>query len=203
MMFIAFAMLYYGLILFNLRRITKIKGAEMDSKKLNLTEYSLFISIDDANLTHLNSIGMPWSEFVDEANYKLGQDFELHYQVLHRDVKILKQGQNNVVSNYVGDHNITLEKILTVYNGNCYKVISTLSAANSAIATYFLKFNETISFVDIPSISIYFTSEENAFGIIGSTWNYGDELKFRLTQNSKDTGSTSLVGSKKNFLFNF
>ena len=171
--------------------------------KLNLTDYSLLISISEQNLTHLTSLGMSRSEFVDEAYYKLGQDFELHYEVHTLGTIILKQGENHVASDFIGKHTIILEKILTIFYGNCYKISSNLNGANSSMVKYFLKFNKTISFMDIPAVNIYLTSEENFFGIIGLTFLYGDELKFQLSQNSNDTGSFKffkLKAKKSKFL---
>ena len=148
--------------------------------KLNLTDYSLVISISEQNLTYLNSIGMSRSEFVEEGYYKLGEDFELHYEVQTLGTIILKQGENQVLSDITGNHTIILEKILTIFYGNCYKISSNFNGENSSMVKYFLKFNKTISFMEIPTVNIYLTSEENFFGIIGLTFLYGDELKFQL-----------------------
>ena len=158
--------------------------------KLNLTQYSLY-SIFTSNLRDLNSIGMSRSDFVYEAFYKLGEDFELYYEVEHdvEGVKILKLGENHVLSNHAGNHMIKVEKVLTILDGNCYKIDSSLSAEASILAKYTINFNKTISFEEIPSVKIYFTSEENAFGIITHLWQYGNELKFILRQNFNNMGS--------------
>ena len=156
--------------------------------KLNMTDYSLFTSISEQNLTHLASLGISRSEFVDEGYYKLGQDFELHYEVPKLGSIILKQAENHVASDITGNHTIILDKILTIFYGNCYKINSNLSAENSPMVKYFLKFNETIPFMDIPSVNVYFTSEENVFGIIWLIFLFGNELKFQLSQKSNDTG---------------
>ena len=171
--------------------------------KLNLTDYSLFTSISEQNLTHLASLGISRSEFIDEGYYKLGQDFELHYEVQKLGNIILKLGENHVVSDFTGNHTIILDKILTIFYGNCYKISSSLNGEHSSMVKYFLKFNQKISFMDIPTVNIYLTSEENFFGIIGLTWLYGDELKFQLSQNSNDTGSFKffkLKAKKSKFL---
>ena len=172
--------------------------------KLNLTDYSLVISISEQNLTYLNSIGMSRSEFVEEGYYKLGEDFELHYEVQTLGTIILKQGENQVLSDITGNHTIILEKILTIFYGNCYKISSNLNGENSSMVKYFLKFNKTISFMEIPTVNIYLTSEENFFGIIGTIWLYGDELKFQLNQKSNDTGSLTFfkLNAKKSKYLN-
>ena len=175
-------------------------------KKLNLSEYSLFsiFTSGNANLTHLNSIGMSRSEFVDEAFYKLGQDFELHYEVEDDGEKILKLGENHVLSNHAGNHRIKVEKVLTIYDGNCYKIHSNLSAEAAIMGKYTINFNKTIPFTDIPSVKIYFTSEENAFGILTQQWIYGNELKFILHQNFNDMGSIQYLklNAKKSIYLN-
>ena len=173
--------------------------------KLNLTQYSLY-SIFTSNLRDLNSIGMSRSDFVYEAFYKLGEDFELYYEVEHDidGVKILKLGENHVLSNHAGNHRIKVEKVLTIYDGNCYKIHSNLSAEAAIMGKYTINFNKTIPFTDIPSVKIYFTSEENAFGIITQQWNYGNELKFILHQNFNDMGSIQYLklNAKKSIYLN-
>ena len=94
-----------------------------------------------------------------------------------------------MLSKDVGNHRINVEKILTIFDGHCYKINSDLNPVASLSVKYTINFNKTILFIDIPSVNIYLTSEENAFGIIMQNWLYGNELKFKLRQNFNDMGS--------------
>ena len=51
--------------------------------------------------------------------------------------------------------------------------------------TITLDFDESISDKDLPKIQIYFTSEENTYGVITSQWLNGDVTSVNIDPNEK------------------
>ena len=75
-----------------------------------------------------------------------------------------------------------LSKLLTTYNGYCYKLTSTLNKDMDKKSTWHvihLEFeNETAS--KLPTIQAYFTSENNSYGILTTHWLDGEALLFQI-----------------------
>ena len=74
---------------------------------------------------------------------------------------------------------VDFKKIRTRYLGECYQ-ISTELVPSSEWAYVKLKFNNSILEEDIPRVKIFFTSEENAYGIKENLWEDGKSLSYIL-----------------------
>ena len=114
-----------------------------------------------------------WSEFNREAYYEMGTDFNISLKIDDERI-MLKKGLN------LGkNQSITVEKILTLWTGTCYKMsVNHTGVADRMVFT--LHFDTSLGKEDTPKPEIYLTSEANAYGILGITWLDGNELKFPL-----------------------
>ena len=116
-----------------------------------------------------------FTEFVDEAFYRINVDFTMEYSngETHTDLNV---GSNMIETSDSQQTSIVVEELLTLDYGICYKI------NGQATGSVAIKLNENL----VPSFYgsdgtipyIYITSEENAYGILDTTWMNGDETKF-------------------------
>ena len=66
---------------------------------------------------------------------------------------------------------MTIEKLQTIWSGLCYKM--TYRNFSLDKPNFLLKFDTSLASEDIPLAEIYLTSEDNAYGILGNSWNNG------------------------------
>ena len=91
----------------------------------------------------------------------------------------VKEGENTTLFGEI----IWLEKIITAYRGNCFKITSILTNPylirdRTIINIYF---NESITEEDFPNWSyIFVTSEKNSYGIVSSNWMNGKILRTQI-----------------------
>ena len=111
--------------------------------------------------------------FSNSRNYVYGTDFRIKYQIELKDYPDqnmdLTEGEN---SNLFGEK-VYLNKIITKYMGDCYKVTTVLTTKtiNKWNTEFLFYFNDSIKKEDLPSLRIFFTSENNVYGTaIGWTW---------------------------------
>ena len=125
-----------------------------------------------------------WSEFYDEAYYKLNRDFLLSVRF---GGSILLEIGKNIINNAT----IQVEEVFTLRSGKCYKIMPDFISFEKI--TYAVIFNtnltkiilpdlmnyEELNSKDIPPIVYCFvTSKNNANGIVGQDWSNGEELIF-------------------------
>ena len=136
-----------------------------------------------------------------KTEYQYEQDFKIEYKILLGNQSlygnILREGIN---SNVFGEI-VYLQKIITRYLGDCYKISSILS--DHKLVKYgtriLLHFKKTIVEEDLPPfIKLFFTSEKNSYGIIESQWRNGKIIR---SQVNKDMGKViNLTPQQHNFL---
>ena len=87
----------------------------------------------------------------------------------------LEEGKN---SNIPGEI-VYLEKLITMFMGNCYKVSSVLTNMYTIkdMTYILLHFNTSIAKDDLPSVNVYLTSENNAYGILFNRWVNGNVVR--------------------------
>ena len=76
----------------------------------------------------------------------------------------------------------------TIWSGYCYK-ISTESTSHSTVnkgysQNIIVQYDQSIALSDLPMLTIYFTSEQNAYGIMFSEWMDGEVLEFNIENNT-------------------
>ena len=153
-----------------------------------LTKYNMTIK----NLVYSNFpenlLNNSWTEFSNETFYILNKDFYL-YTSSNNSWQKLTEGENNET------HIMTIEKLQTIWSGLCYKM--TYRNFSLDKPNFLLKFDSSLASEDIPLAEIYLTSEDNAYGILGYSWNNGVELKLQVEGYDQDF---KIYASKKNSL---
>ena len=79
---------------------------------------------------------------------------------------------------------VTFEKLVTTYFGNCYK-ISTYEypIIRGKVRQLYFHFNDSISHESLPSLKIFITSEQNSYGIVLKTWLDEKVMKVDIPRN--------------------
>ena len=114
------------------------------------------------------------------SNLTYGRDFNFTIYFLYKDYmnkngNVLKVGENQL------QYMVILSKMLTIYNGLCYKTTSiTNYTINSEIEVISVGFDESIPIDDVPVTQIHITSETNSYGMTRAQWFDGDVSFFQL-----------------------
>ena len=114
-----------------------------------------------------------------------GIDIDIYYDI--DDEWVYLSLENNAV-NINKEEIIYLRQLKPMWKyGTCYK-ISSETFSNSAITrgnsqSILVKYNESIPIDNLPLLTIYFTSEKNAYGLIFAEWMDGEVLEFNIKNN--------------------
>ena len=115
---------------------------------------------------------LTYPELFEEAVFRLGQDFTLYI------------GWNNwqkfaEISNTttIETDSVSVEELYTLANGLCYKVMLKEMLEPFDYFSIGVKFKEEYQVENLPSMDYYFTSENNADGIIVTQWHNGEIFK--------------------------
>ena len=95
---------------------------------------------------------------------------------LHTSFELPKVEEGNLTQTI---YNISMEKILTLHNGFCYKI--TLGTS-MGFHYYNINYTDSLTSEDIAIPQIYITSEENANGILNVKWFNGEETIFPIDE---------------------
>ena len=136
-------------------------------KKFNLTYYEI------QNLK-LKNLSISYPDFYNQANYKLGYDFNI-------SLGNLDQTKAKIDSVDFENDLINVEELYTLWSGICIKINQ-----NEEIATYdensiAILFNEDIKIEDLPKVHIFATSEQNSLGIVDAHWADGNVFTHKIT----------------------
>ena len=112
------------------------------------------------------------------TNYEYGRDFRIKYEIgyeKNRPFVFLENGKKSNVLNEI----VFFEKMITKFMGNCYKVtaFTEYSAMMRAVILYF---NQTIPYDDLPTLTLFITSEKNSYGAVSSNWKNGKVTKVEI-----------------------
>ena len=140
---------------------------------------------------------------IDQSLYSEYIEYDLHFKLAYYDnwtpkymketsngsLKFLKLGENFKNSKEV----VYLEKVLTSYNGNCFRisVISDLSNSYDILKMrgFSLYVNQTITYNQLKNLymTTYITSKINSNGVIFNNWKDGRTMKvtFKIPDNLK------------------
>ena len=161
-------------------------------KKSALQRFNISL-LDLIFIEHSTSYpNVTFTEFNNEAFYRINVDFTMEYSnsETHTDLNI---GSNNIETSEGQQLSIVVEELLTLDYGICYKI------NGQAIGSVAIKLHEDLvppygSDGTIPYI--YITSEENAYGILDTTWINGDETKFPFHNLIPYSGAINIFNLK-------
>ena len=118
-------------------------------------------------------------------NYIYGVDFNIS-KFLNVDEYKNQKDDNILVEGNNPAKSITLTKLLTSFNGICYKLTTTSSFERSINLEWIrVTFNGSLSAEMLPNILFFFTDERNAFGITATNWNDGEMWRFEMNRHKK------------------
>ena len=123
--------------------------------------------------------------FNDKINYDYGIDLNISVYDTILDLSDTDSDYNENLIYFDYDYELAsflvLEKISCwVDDQICFKITRPKDQSYQEIPTWFdfkVEFNETIPENDLPDIEVFFTSVENAYGVIFKDWVDGIELK--------------------------
>ena len=132
-------------------------------------QYSLFDFV--YNTIPLN-LTKSWPEFYKEMSYRIGQDFSVYLE-LHENQN------NNMIKVEIHDGKSTdlieFEEVYTLHSGLCFMITPKFRTKESKINSLKIRFHDHITnFGDVPWVEVYFTSKDNAHGILTSEWLLGN-----------------------------
>ena len=117
-------------------------------------------------------------------NYDYGKDYKISYKQYDYEKEfILYEGEN---FNSEANETILFEEVHSIKmgTGKCFKVSPiNVSLTKSTIRQIKVFYADDVPYGKIPSLRFYFTSEENAYGIIQNVWIDGDVLIIDLEKS--------------------
>ena len=125
-----------------------------------------------------------------KPEYEYGLDFKIQYLIYEKhDISLqynysifLKEGENLVPFGEI----LWLEKIITLNDGNCFKLTSVLTKKYIMKSYTFIRlyFNDSITEEDFPiSAEIFVTSEKNSYGVVLYEWKNGEIIHESVYKN--------------------
>ena len=119
-----------------------------------------------------------------KSEYDYVFDFKIKYRIADKDYNseeiFLREGTNKLFEEI-----LWFEKVITLYQGKCYKLTSMLSYKYTTkhFTDIMIYFNDSISEEDLPTTSdIFITSEKNSYGVVFSDWMSGKVMKASIVR---------------------
>ena len=152
---------------------------QFNSGDTSFKQYESTISESPAITLCLNKF---WSDYSWEHTY--GLDFNISY---HIDDDFVLLSLEDDTFNSDKEEIIQVQLLNTIWFGKCYK-ISTKSNSHTAVYRGYsqdilVEYDESIPLSNLPMLTIYFTSEKNAYGIMFSEWMDGEVQEFKIENN--------------------
>ena len=128
-----------------------------------------------------------------DSRFEYEHDFKINYQIMFANESnsstFLKEGQNSTLSGEI----IHLQKMITRFFGNCYKISSILSDQQILTKSYtrfYVYFNKPVLNKSLLFVKLFFSSEKNSYGVVESNWKNG---KLRRSQVDKGMAKFMLL----------
>ena len=128
--------------------------------------------------TVTKKLAKSWSDFYHEASYRLGYDFNvtLDYDNFNESLQIKLFDINEQPL----DNLVTVEEFYTIWSGLCFKITPKIRTGRAVENKLLLEFSKTLPIEDVPNVKVFFTSENNSYGVIDVSWYEGDEYFLRI-----------------------
>ena len=152
---------------------------------LNKYGFNLFDFVN----TDVPNLSQSWPDFYNEVSYKVGIDFYVRMSLTeHISGFHNKKHENLVIESINLTKNqldlIDFEEVYTLDSGLCYKITPKINTTGGQYNDIELFFYDTLPIEDIPRVELFFSSEDNAYGIITSNWVLGDIYSMRVKSKS-------------------
>ena len=150
----------------------------------NIQDYSVFpLEVSKNNRT--------WPFVYQEISFKIGRDFNLTIYLDNSRDQVYTM--NNMSLSENTSKSIEFEEIISINAGICYRVTPKHKMTKSQLNQIHIQFDESLPFDDIPKmIQVIFTSKQNSYGILGTSWKEGKELRFLIDPRKKEYNTAKL-----------
>ena len=135
--------------------------------------------------TDVPNLSKSWPDFYNEVSYKIGIDFYVRMSLTeHISGFHNKKHENLVIESINLTKNqldlIYFEEVYTLDSGLCYKITPKINTTGGLYNKITIIFNDTVRNEDIPRVELFFSSEDNAYGIMTSNWVIGDTYSMKI-----------------------
>lgn len=80
---------------------------------------------------------------------------------------------------------VHFEELYTFWSGLCFKIMPKIKTKRNLENSLKLKFSNSMSYYDVPKVKMFFTSENNSYGIMDVSWFEGDEYSLLIDTKEK------------------
>ena len=117
---------------------------------------------------------------LSKSEFEYGFDFNMEYG-FHIGKEFhsifLKEGESLTIL----EKDVYLEKLITLYFGNCYKISSKSTPITKTYGQISLHFNKSVLNADLPNkLKVFATSEKNSYGVVANQWLNGRIVKMEV-----------------------
>ena len=144
----------------------------------------------------LQEFGLDWPILYQNMSYKIGRDFNL---TVWFDAQNTSGRRDNIIINdniLTGKASklIELEEMITALSGICYSLTPKNKIGLGEAIGLRIQFADSLPCEDVPKkIKVIFTSKQNSYGAINTSWKDGQEYSFFIDPDKKDYNVAVLV----------
>ena len=149
-----------------------------NAKPLTLEDYGTNMLEFMTSRAKEPNVSVPYPELYHAVVYRVGIDFNITLKLHDKKYNLLIDNED--VSDEISQI-IEFETIYTLWKGLCYRITQKIKVVEDMMNTIVIHFNKAMPDKDIPKhVDLFFTSENNPYGVISLKWLDGDELGFVL-----------------------
>ena len=129
------------------------------------------------------NVSISYPELYHSVAYRIGMDFNITLMLHEKDYTLLidREDVPEEISRI-----IDFEVVYTLWKGLCYRLTQKIKVEEDFMNTLLIDFSNNMPDEDIPEhVEVFFTSENNLYGVISLNWIDGDELGFVLNPKKK------------------
>ena len=172
-----------------------VKITELEKYNISLQEF-LNYEIKDNVMNHyfkkINTTNKlinrnKWPDFYENISYRIGRDFNISIKFNSKETWDSPYNITINDPNYLSDK-INFKEIYTLWHGICNQIVPKVEKCEPVLHNYIrVNFNDSIvnKNEDLPNIKVFFTSENNSYGIITSKWSEGKKLSVDIDPKRK------------------
>ena len=129
------------------------------------------------------NVSISYPELYHSIAFRIGIDFNITLELHEKRYTLLIDRED--ISEEISQI-IDFEVIYTLWKGLCYKITQKIKVEEDLMNSLYIDGSINLPDEDIPNhVEVYFTSENNQYGVISLRWIDGDELGFVLNPKEK------------------
>ena len=129
------------------------------------------------------NVSISYPELYHSIAYRIGIDFNITLELNEKNYTLLIDNED--VPKEISQI-IEFEVIYTLWQGLCYRITQKIKVQEDLMNSLMIDFDKSMPEEDLPrQVEVFFTSENNPYGVISLRWIDGDELGFVLNPKNK------------------